>query len=180
MINKVRTLFTLLLFLLVLFTSPAFAKIALQPDFQGTVVITFANGEISLIEPGDAVPDIPSSGATMEVFDGHFTVMTQEGDSVQLSALDHLVTVANGASATLTCSEESCVLKVLSGSVELANAAGIKTTLAAGTEQTIQAGEAAAAPATAAGEPTGGAPAGGSLAEAPPADSRNIQSSPSQ
>ena len=180
MISKYRILFTYFLFLFALmFSRPAFAKIVIQPDFKGTVVITFSNGEISLIEPGDTIPDI-SSGATMEVFDGHFTVATQEGDSVQLSALDSIATVANGASATLSCSEESCVLKVLQGSVELKNAAGVKTTLAAGTEKTIQAGEGAPAAPTAAGEPTGSAPAGGGLADAPPVDSRNIESSPSQ
>ena len=160
------------------FAFTAEAKITINPSFQGTLVITFPDGEISLLEAGDAIPDVPS-GSTVEVFDGQFTLDLEAGDKVSASCLDHEITASVAGSLSLQCGEESGLLKVLKGSLQLTDDQGKQSELKEGTEYTIQleASEKTAPP-TAAGEALGGPPAGGDLAEAPPVDSRSLESSP--
>lgn len=172
--KKLSFLFLLTVMIVGVSVSPAQAKITINSDFEGTVVITFPNGEIALIEPGDPIPEIPQ-GSTLEVFDGTFTVTTEEGDQCQISCLEHSATASDGASASLSCAEESGVLKVTAGSIPIVTPAGTVSDVVAGTEYPIQAGGAEQAPATAATEPAG-TPVGD---DAPPADSRSIESSPS-
>ena len=174
-------LFLCMLALLFAFPArPAWAKVTLQPDFQGTVVITLPNGEISLLEAGDNIPEIPSN-SMIEVFDGKFSLTTEQGDKIQVSCLDHDFEIANGGSADLSCAEESGLLKSVKGITKLIDEAGKEAEIKEGEEYPIRVtGAAEQAPPTEAGEPIGGAPAGGGLGDAPPVDSRSIESSPSQ
>lgn len=172
------SLFLIFVMALGLFCPLAVAKIELQTDFKGTIVITLPNGEVQVLEAGDKIPDIPSK-SVVEVFDGEFILNTAQGDSVQSSCLDHDALVENGASISLSCSEKSGLLKALKGSVQLTDPAGQIKTLTETSEYAIQGEEQTAAPATGAGAAPGGAPAGGDLAQAPPTDSRSLEASPS-
>ncbi len=170
--KKLFEILTLAFLALFLWVFPAQAKITLNNDFKGTIVITLPNGEISLIEPGDPVPEIPS-GSTLEVFDGNFTLATQEGDTVQLTCLGSAIGVGGGGSASLSCAEETGLLKVLTGSAHVKGPTDKESDVAAGTEYAFKGGETTDAPPTAATDPTG-LP----LAEDQPIDSRSIDSSP--
>ena len=164
------------------FSSPlAQAAIALEPDFEGTVIITSPEGEISVIQPGDPIPHIPN-GATLTVSEGQFTVKTDPGDSVSLLYLGHSGVVANGAVANLSSVQDSApaTLKVLNGSVAWQNDEGKKSVLPVGAQYPIlpQGQTEKEAPPTGAGEPVGFAPIGGDVGQPPPVDSRGIQASP--
>ncbi len=156
----------------------AYAKITVDANFQGMLVISLPSGEVSILEPGDPVPDIPS-GSMIESFDGTFTVKTDKGDQVQMSCLNHNVSAGEGSSVTMSCKEMSGSVKVESGTASLTDPSGQKTDLNAGTEYPIAQGapkaEEAAPTGAGDGEVTGGAPAGGDLAEPPPVDSRNLR-----
>ncbi len=161
------------------FLPQAAAKVVLESDFQGTVVVTAPDGSVTILQPGDPVPEIPQ-GATLQVAGGDFTVKTDAGDSVNISCMGHAGTVANGAAVALHEDQDAGLIKVLSGPVSLKDEQGNQETLLkTGTEYPIKRNP-VAAPATAAGEPLGGAPAGGDLGQPPPVDSRSIESSPSQ
>lgn len=154
------------------------AKIAIQPDFKGTIVITDPKGEISLLEVGDKIPEIASK-STVEVFDGDFTIAAEAGDSVQISCLDHEAALAEGSSASLACGEDSGLLKSLKGTISVTDPDGKTTPVEEGKEYPIKAGG-KKAPATAAAAPEAGPAAGGDLGDAPPVDSRSVESSPAR
>ena len=168
--------------LLPLLPLTAEAKTTINPDFEGTLIITSPEGQITVLQPGDPVPDIPN-GATLTVSEGRFTVNTGSGDSVFVLYQGHSGTVADGTAASLSSAQGPvpATLKVLSGSVAWQNDEGKKSVLPAGAEYPIlpQGQTEKEAPPTAAGEPTGFAPAGGDVGQPPPVDSRSIQSSPS-
>ncbi len=63
-----------LFFLCAVFASAGYAAASIDPQFEGTLVITSPDGEINLIEPGDAVPAIVND-SIIEVFDGKFKVI---------------------------------------------------------------------------------------------------------
>ena len=163
------------IFFLLMQSVPAFAKISINSDFQGTVVITLPNGEIALIEHGDPIPDIPQ-GSTLEVFDGNFTVTTEQGDQCKVSCLEHTGTASNVGSINLSCGEESGLLKVVAGSVHMVDPSGKESDISAGTEYPVQATTGEQPPTTGATEPAGTLVSDG----APPPDSRSIESSPSK
>ncbi|MBI3313082.1 MAG: hypothetical protein HYZ83_02470 [Candidatus Omnitrophica bacterium] len=156
-----------------------FADIALGPDFQGTLVVTSASGEVNLINPGEPLPNV-SSDSVIEVLNGSFTVATGEGESISLTCHNQTAVVSKGASASLVCSSESGLLKILKGSVTLIDETNKEIVLPEGTEHPIGPAKKKDAPPTGAGEPEGSSPAGGDLAQITPVDSRSLQSSPSQ
>ncbi|MBI3307291.1 MAG: hypothetical protein HYZ84_05775 [Candidatus Omnitrophica bacterium] len=159
------------------FCSAQTYAMTINPDFQGTLVVTSPAGEVNLINAGEPVPDLVSN-SIIEVLNGEFTIATAENESVQLSCHGASVSVDGGSSASLSCGGDSGLLKALKGSVTVLDAAGKKIVLAEGEEYSIGSGEKKKAPATAAGEPTGGAPIGGGLAQNTPVDSRSLESSP--
>jgi len=176
-----------LLIVFLLFGPPfSFAEITVQPDFQGTVLITFPNGDIALVEKGDPLPEIPP-GSTIEVFGGHATVAAGGEDSVKVSCLGHQGVVGGGCSVEVNCGEKSGLFTMLKGTGRVTDQNGNEQALNEGEEYPIEifpgpatetTGE--TTPPTAAGEPTGGPPAGGDLGEDPPVDSRSLEASISQ
>ena len=160
--------------------SRAEAKITLQPDFEGTIVVTKPNGEISLIEAGEQVPDIPNE-STIEVFDGKFTVSVEAGDQVTTSCLDHDGSETGAGSMAVSCGEDSGNVKALRGTVKVTDEAGKETVLQEGQEYPVRAGgpKAKTAPPTQALETAAGKPVGGNLADNTPPDGRSIEASPS-
>ncbi len=134
------------------------AAITIDPDFTGTLILTSPDGEVTLIEAGDKVPEIPPK-STVEVFDGNFTLHTAPGDQVQVGCFGEGHSVGGGSSAGLSCGENSGLLKLDGKEIPIAG---------------VQA-PAEAAP-TAASNPTG-VP---SDQDAPTPDSRSIQASPAQ
>ena len=147
-------------------------------------MITFPNGEMTLLEPGNPIPEIPAD-AVLEVFGGQFTVKTDKGEAVKVSCLGHQGTAEGGSSVTLSCRENSGVFRMIKGSARLVDQNGKEIALEEGKDYPLkifpdQNQPPQAAPATAAGTPTGGPPAGGDLGDAPAVDSRSVESSPSQ
>ena len=160
-----------------LLTGSAIAGVTISPDFQGMLVITDQNGEVTILEAGDAVPPV-SSGATLEVFDGNFTATADNNDVVLLTCLQHDVSVGAGAQVALSCQEESGLVEVLKGNVKLTDNLGNEHDLVEGTKYPIELLTEETAPPTGAAE-EGGLRSGGDLADAPVVDSRSLQASPS-
>jgi len=144
----------LLLGIVILPASSLLAAVTVDPGFQGTLVITTPEGEINLVEPGDAIPEI-QSGSILEVFDGEFRVTLGEGDEIELSCLENDASASGSASVVLSCGESNGMLKVESGSVTLIDPAGEQIDLAAGSTHEIVLTAIEEAPATAEGDQRG-------------------------
>lgn len=156
-------------------SSLAFAKIAIQTDFTGTLLITSPDGNIDMYDEGETVPEIlPNS--VIEVFGGKFTITTEAGDSVSCSCLNHTIAVGGGASAALSCEEESGLVKVLKGSVTLIDPEDKEHIIPEGKEFSIKPSPGKPAPATEAAEEIGAS----ADTDLPPVDSRSIEASQSQ
>jgi len=132
-----RILIGLFMFSFAVCVGTAHAEIRINPDFEGTLVITTPDGNIILLEPGDEIPEI-LSGSLLEVFDGYFTVETDPGDSVQILCLGHEISVGDGSSISLSSAEEAGSLSVLAGSVSLVTPAGDLVDLNIGDDYQIQ------------------------------------------
>lgn len=120
-------LFPVLFFLLLL--PNAFSEITINADFSGTIVITFPDGDIALLEAGDPLPSIPA-GSSIEVFDGAFSVKTGTDESVSVGCLGSQFSVSGGSSATVTCGD-------LSGTVNVEGEEHIITAPDNGTDEVI-------------------------------------------
>lgn len=107
-------------------TSLAWARVTIDPDFTGTLIVTLSNGEVSLYESGDVLPEIPA-GASIEIFDGSLSLHTETGDQIQLGCFGNQQSVGGGSSADLTCGATSGMLKIdgleypISGSPSIAD-----------------------------------------------------------
>lgn len=143
-----------LFFLCAVFASAGYAAVSIDPQFEGTLVITSPDGEINLIEPGDAVPAIVNE-SIIEVFDGKFKVTTAEGDAISVSCLEHEAVLKGVASVTLVCGESSGKLDVEAGPVSLTDDEGKAVTLNAGESFDIQMPVLSEAAPTAEGEELG-------------------------
>ncbi len=152
------------------------AKITVNPDFQGTLLVTFPDGKVQMYDAGEALPDIPS-GSSIEVFGGKMTVSTDEGDSVKVSCLGSEGGVGGGGSATVGCGENEGKLSVIKGTVQMTSPDGSTKNLTEGQDYSIKSNEGTdqASPATSEGNPLG-TPA----PEVNPPDSRSLEASPSQ
>lgn len=163
--------------LLIIGTLPnAFAKITLQPDFEGSVMITTPEGKVTVLSPGDPIPDIPSQ-SKIEVFDGNMKVQTEDGDTAVCACGGNEGAMSGGASAQINCQESEASIEVLEGKLILRDEAGQTSTLEKGTQKelTLQP-ETKKAAETGAGNEIG-APVDSGI---PPVDSRSIDSSPNQ
>lgn len=148
-----------LFFLCTVFASAGYAAVSIDPQFEGTLVITSPDGEINLIEPGDAVPTIVND-SIIEVFDGKFKVTTAEGDTISVSCLEHEAVLSGVAAVTLVCGESSGKLDVEAGTVSLTDDEGKVVTLNTGESFDIQMPALSEAAPTADGDGLGFSPDG--------------------
>jgi len=161
------------------FSSFASANISIEDDSEGTLLMSFPDGTIEVIEPGDKIPKIPS-GSSIEVFDGHVTAMTEQKDNLIMDCCGYEAKLEDGDSAHLICAEKNGCLEALNGEIPLTDTQGntiiIPTDLPEGEKQyCFECGELLEAAPTAAGDTLGR-----SLEpEEPPVDSRSIDVSPS-
>jgi hypothetical protein len=156
------------------FVSSVYAAVSIAPDFQGTLVINSPSGEISVLEPGDAAPDIVN-GSVLQLLQGHITVATEAGDSVHLGFCQgNTAGLTDGASASLTCEGKACVVKAIKGQIVLVGPDKNKSDLLEGAQQTLECLNENEAPPTAEGDPLGTP-----IDSASPVDSRSIEASPS-
>jgi len=158
-----RTVFLLLCLSLIMV--PAYAAVTLEQDsdstlgtdlgvFKGTIVLTYPDGRIVILEPGEPLPEIPS-GSAMEIFDGHFMIRTEEGDNVTIGALGFTFQAGNGSTATLISNETEGRVIVRSGFVTLTDEAGETITIQAPNEFPFVVGQVIKAPPAAESEKTG-------------------------
>lgn len=89
----------------------SWAKVTVDPAFTGTLIVTLADGDVSLYESGDPLPEIPQ-GATIEVFDGNVLIQTDANDQIQVGCFGDEHGVGGGSSADLTCGATSGMLKI--------------------------------------------------------------------
>lgn len=150
--------------------------IQVQPDFQGTLLITFPDGDVQFVNAGESLPEIPS-GSTVEVFSGQLTVSAEPGESVTISCLGTSAGVGGGGSASVSCGEDSGSVKALSGNVVITDQDGNTSELTEGGESPIGTPSPGpeAEPTAAGDEP--GTPADDGGGQEP--DPRSIESSPS-
>lgn len=174
----IRILGCALLWLTAFSYGPVQAKVAVSEDFTGTLMVILKDGEIKLIEAGEAIPDIPSD-STIQVIDGSVKILTEEGDTVTLACLDHTAVLGGGSSAELACDSAKGLLKVQDGSADVTDPQGATTNVTGGQEYPMKPLEKPLAAPTAELSGTAGEPAGGDLSDLPPVDSRSIDSSPS-
>ncbi len=87
------------------------AAVTVDTSFTGTVILTFHDGNVTLLEAGDKIPPIPND-TTIEVFDGSLTVHTSDSDQVQVGCFGQNHSMGGGATASLTCGESTGTLKV--------------------------------------------------------------------
>jgi len=170
------------LFLIVLcfLSLPVFAEIKLQKDpnspsatlFDGTLILTFSDGRISLLEPSDEIPEIVP-GTILEVLNGKFMVATGTDEQVVASCLGQNFDIGGGGSVSLSCGEQSGLLKVNSGTATVKDETGNPKTINAGEEYKIELRAAPSAKPTAATEESSF-----DLDEIEVPDSRSFEASP--
>jgi hypothetical protein len=162
-------------FFLTFVAIPAYAKVAVDQDFKGSLLITGPDGNVSMLEQGEKPSeDIPAE-SVVEVFLGEANVSSGTDEKASVACLGTEAAMAGDSGVSLSCGENSGVLKVVKGSVTLTDAQGKLRTLSAGEEYPIQA-RGNTAPPTAETENRG---LTSSDADLPPPDSRNIEASPS-
>ena len=142
------------------FLSPSYAAITIAQDFEGSIVITYPDGNTEILNQGDAIPQIPS-GATVTVLGGKANISTDaQGDQVKCNCLGADFDLGGASSVQLTCGDKSGSLEVLGGQVD-ALAGGESKKLQPGDKYPILSGDAqASAEPTAAGESLGVTPEG--------------------
>lgn len=135
--------------------SPVQAAITIDSGFEGSIVISYPDGNTEILNPGDAIPQIPS-GSTVTVMGGKAKISTDgQGDQVQCNCLGADFDLSGTSSVQLTCGDKSGNLEVLGGRVQ-ARSSGDTKNLQSGDEYPILSGDAQAAPEpTAAGESLG-------------------------
>lgn len=156
---------------------PAFAeaKISVNPDFEGTLLITFPDGKVQMYDPGEALPEIPS-GSSIELFGGKMVVSTDAGDSLKLSLLGTEAQVAGNSSIAVSSGESDGKLSVVKGSLQVTQADGSQKGVPEGEEYTVTSNEGTdSVPAT-----SEGAPLGTPAEDVNPPDSRSMEASPAQ
>lgn len=153
--NKLLRVVTAFFLLTFMVTGRASAAVVVGDDFQGTLVVTSPDGEIELVDAGDAVPEI-SGGSLVEIFDGIFSLKTEGNDSVDAACLGYVASVGSGGSVSLSCGEESGLLSVLAGLIIVTDEDGNTFELKAGESmQLLLTGSPLAAPTADRGEGRG-------------------------
>lgn len=116
---------------------PAQAKVAVDKDFKGSLLITGPDGNVSMLEQGEAPPDSIAANSVVEVFIGTANIATGTDEKASVACLGTEAALAGDCRVALDCGEDSGVLKVVSGTVTLTDANGNPKTLNAGDEYQI-------------------------------------------
>jgi hypothetical protein len=162
------------------FCATAHATITIESNGKGTLIITDPNATdpdklITMIELGkQPIPPIPN-GAILEVFDGEFTVTVSGGESVDITVLDHEMTLQEGNTVHIVSGESAGSVEMTAGSGTLVNPVGEEIPLKQGETYPLKVTELNEEEKVEALEPAG-VVAGDN---APPVDSRSMESSPS-
>lgn len=161
----------ILMFVLGWAVPQAAAVITIEPDFEGSIVITDPQGKVVALDSGDEIPQI-ADGSKIEIVEGTVTVHSEAGDQVSVGCGGNQGQVSG--SAEMGCSENKGHVKVLQGKV--------KFTAAKGETKEFQEGQSAEfqfeAAAEEAGETGAGNEGGLPVIAAPQVDSRTLESSP--
>ncbi len=150
--------------------SQAEAKISVNPDFEGTLMITTPEGKVVMLDAGNPVPEIPSQ-STIEGFQGNLMLTLEPGDSVATGCLGATGSASGPATLSVQCGESEGLVKVIKGTLVFD-----KFSVSEGEQKSLPLEKKAEAPPTAAGDELGTPTELG----APAVDSRSLQSSPSQ
>ena len=165
-------------FSLILAAVPAFAKVSIDPDFKGSLLITGPDGNASMLAQGEAPPENIPAESLLEVLLGQATVSADAGDKVSVACLGTQAALTGAGSVSLNCGEESGVLKVVSGSVTLVDEQGNPRTLNAGDEYPIKSRKEETADPTAETVQNNLPADGDDFGTPPPVDARNIEAAP--
>ena len=129
--------------------------IALDGQFQGTLMVTTPTGEVILVNEGDPVPTIPS-GSTVEIFKGQANFKAGGKEAVDLACEKD--------------TEGTGEAKILTDGINVSDPAGDSKILQTGVVYPISILEA---------PPTGQTPPEGTpVGDLPPVDNRNVPQSP--
>jgi hypothetical protein len=118
------------------------------------------------------IPQIPN-GAILEVFDGEFTVTVSGGDTVDVTILDHELSLKDGNSVTIMSTENEGVVTIVAGNATLIDPVGEEIPLKQGQKYPIKLADLDEKTATEALEPAGNQPEDVN----PDVDSRSIEAS---
>lgn len=162
-------------FSLVLVTAPAFAKVSIDPDFKGSLLITGPDGNVSMLEQGESVPGTVSAESVVEVLAGQANISVDDGEKTTASCLGSQMTLVGACSVNLVCGEKSGVLKVTTGTVTVLDENGKPRTLNAGDEYPIKSNDAKTADPTAETTQNSLPADGEDFGAPPPVDARNVE-----
>ena len=179
-----RSLFFLFLFLLG--GVSAFAKVSVT-EHAGTLVVTLPNGEIKLIDKGEALPDIPTQ-TKLEILDGNISATAEDGDSIVVACLRHEANLAGGVSGKVVCTPQLSQIEAVDGVIVIVDPNGKQITIDSKDpnnkifkiEGEAPGGAKKKVPPTEAGGLPGSPASTGIAGEGTPVDSRDIESSPGQ
>lgn len=118
------------------FLANAFANITIDPDFEGTILISTPEGDLVILEQGDEIPAI-AAGSIIEVFEGHCTIHAEEGDSAILALLDQDALLNGPASVILSSTENKGTVKAVKGQITVVGIDGQETVVAEGQEHEV-------------------------------------------
>ena len=162
-------------FSLILVSASAFAKVDIDSDFKGSLLLTGPDGKVSMVEQGENVPDNLAADTLVEVLAGAAHISVDEGEKAGAACLGSQITLVGACSVDLQCGEKSGVLKVLKGTATVTDKDGKPRTLNAGDEYPIQSSEGETAEPTAETEQTTLPADGDDFGAPPPVDTRNIE-----
>jgi hypothetical protein len=169
------------LFWVFCFSFSAFAAIEIGPGGKGVLIITDPNATdpdqlIVMVDlEKEPVPPIPD-GAILEIFDGEFTVIVTGTDTVDVTILDHEMTLTGGQSVNIFSSGNEGVVTPETGDITIIDPIGDEVPVRLGERFPIKLIETDDDEETAAGEPLG-LPMSDT---APPIDTRSMEASPNQ
>ena len=105
---------------------------SVDSTFSGTLLITYPDGNVILVDPGEDLPELLPSGVSVEVFGGTVTISTGSGDSASASCHGTDFAIGGGASVSLQCDEESGKLQIQEGNVTVVSRDGTTHALTEG------------------------------------------------
>ena len=149
----------------------AAAVITMDPDFEGSIVITDPLGKVIALDSGDEIPEI-TNGSQIEIVEGTVTIHSEAGDRVSVGCGGNQGQVSG--SAEMGCSSDKGYVKVLEGTVKFTNTQGEIEEFQEGQSVEFE----VEAPAEEAGATEAGDEGGLPVIAVPQVDSRTLESSP--
>lgn len=153
------------------------ARISLDADYKGTVIVTNPDAKVTVLDEGMPVPEI-SDTSKLEVFDGSMIVKLEKGETLSLFCGGNKGSVSGPAAISIMCTDKEAYYQVIEGSLTLLTNKNETFELKEGERKDVEIN-----PDIEDAEETEANPESGTRLNTndltPPVDSRSLESSPS-